>query len=1198
MIPLSIAALIAVRWLSWGELPSSAPETHWAEIVTPTADAIIDARIFGADTMYILTRTKKLYHYRAGVWQQMLLPGDVNVLSVHLTAYEKIFIAGFLPRTYKLSLLEWQPEQERWQDTGAPLINNIRSMAFEDPEHGWATCDFGEILRYENGHWFHVYSPTRYHVEGIRYDQAGGIYAFTRYKERGQVLRWDGTGWHVWLDDGLPGIEDAIFLSEDNALLIGKPRNQLIYWDGDQLKTSPMPKKRLFFTNHPKRPQTIFVLYDQQFHTIDGGRVTTQQAEFHQPLSGMISGSDGTIWVYGAQGMLFRTNEQPIVASQQRFDYRHRLYTAGIAKGGAFVQATSEQAIILAVEHESQNNVIVFGSDGKAQFTDASLIPASKYGLDEPQRNWKGEVIYDHSVLAADVDNDGHEDVLLVAYYDEVRLFRNRGDGRFADITEWAGLDRQEGRFGIAATADIDNDGDLDLFIPNEVGPSRLLLNDGYGRFNPAPENAGIDLPHAAKGAAFADIDGDGWIDLAITTFGEGSFVFRNLGDNRFEDITHLSPALQPDSFEKCVSLTFADYDNDGDFDLYISKLGSSNALLQNDGSGRFHDVTLVVGLNDSALSNGAVFFDFDNDGHLDLFVANRGSDFFFLNRGDGTFKPAHEVVNGDESPSWLASRNLPLAAGGYSTGAIVYDEHRDGNLDLLILSMDARSRIVNNEHHNRNFLTFGLEGTRANRSAIGAVATLYPAGRLGESSAVLGARMIESVSGFGSHSEKLLHFGVQPDQRYDVAIRFPGGETVVQRDLVPGSRRVVRERRSGFALVWQQLRLLVNGYRADERTIQFLLFLCLLLGFWLVMRRRLWWQSTANPLLAAVMLAAIYVVHQTLELQSRYAYVLLPLLPALLLGIAFVGGWRLWRLYAAPNASIEALSLKLADLGHSTALANLMSRLQLQLVNMPVEGKVEAELVRRFVQTSRDVRTQIGPELQAIAGYQYAIHFESDRAADLLRLWARLERYLHRIEAGMQDHLGPKAGVLAQARDDLQALREHLRYLRRAIARYEASDVAAVAENARRLFHNEQVRIVIAPPAKSIRAHVPAGDLGRILTELFANAERAMQQSHQKLIFIDIGSDERRVTIDVRDTGCGLSAVEYERIFDRDFSTRDGGGLGLYSARQVLARYNGHIYVRTSKPGEGTTIRLVLQVAAGDARSQSEAARANQVNA
>ncbi len=270
-----------------------------------------------------------------------------------------------------------------------------------------------------------------------------------------------------------------------------------------------------------------------------------------------------------------------------------------------------------------------------------------------------------------DFDGDGLLDLMVSSWglRDQIRFFRNDGDGTFSDRTEAAGL------FGIVGGlnlvhADYNNDGYTDVLVLRGAWlrragahPNSLLRNNGDGTFDDVTAAAGLLSFHPTQTAAWADYDNDGWVDLFIgneTVDGDVHLceLFRNNGDGTFTDAAREAGVATEGYVKGCI---WGDYDNDGFPDLYVSRLLEPNLLYRNagrdsEGRWRFEDVSEAAGVTEPLNSFPAWFWDYDNDGWLDLFVsgyrANSGDvaaeylgittdaerPRLYRNRRDGTF--------------------------------------------------------------------------------------------------------------------------------------------------------------------------------------------------------------------------------------------------------------------------------------------------------------------------------------------------------------------------------------------------------------------------------------------------------------------------------------------------------------------------------------------------------------------------------
>ena len=303
-----------------------------------------------------------------------------------------------------------------------------------------------------------------------------------------------------------------------------------------------------------------------------------------------------------------------------------------------------------------------------------------------------------------DYDNDGDLDIYMInGERFPNRLLKNDGRGNFTDVAARAGVADIGHGLG-AATADIDNDGDSDLYVTNN-GDNTLYLNNGDGTFTDITDAAGVISPFRSTTCAFADIDSDGYVDLYVGTahwFYGFNDLYRNNGDLTFTNISEQTGTGAGYSW----SVAFCDYDNDGDQDIFtandqgISKEDEVNPvmLFRNDGNLNFTNVTSEAGLSATGLWMGLAFSDYDFDGDFDLFATNVGTsrediDFpdtryhaFYRNNGNGTFTNVAE--------------ELGLARWEFGWGTVFTDFDNDGDSDLYYVGNFPTMGVEDNPGH------------------------------------------------------------------------------------------------------------------------------------------------------------------------------------------------------------------------------------------------------------------------------------------------------------------------------------------------------------------------------------------------------------------------------------------------------------------------------------------------------------------
>jgi len=330
----------------------------------------------------------------------------------------------------------------------------------------------------------------------------------------------------------------------------------------------------------------------------------------------------------------------------------------------------------------------------------------------------------------ADYDGDGWLDLLVTGVNESPSsLLRNKGDGRFEDVTAESGLSGLKHSFS-ASFADYDRDGDLDLYIGHWAPPqntAQLWRNNGDKTFSDVTQQAGLAESEMNDFSAnFSDIDNDGWLDLLIVADFDTTQVYRNNQDGRFSLIT-----TEDISDENGMGSAVGDYDNDGDLDWFVSSIDSGgisgNRLYKNRGDGTFFDVTEKSAVRYGGWAWGSCFADFNQDGYLDIFQvngygrpainyhgeSNLQTSVLFISRGKGWFRGISFVEQAEL---------LGVADQAHGRGVSCMDYDRDGDLDIIIANNNQPPTIYrNNGVEGRNFLNIRLTGISTNRQAVGA---------------------------------------------------------------------------------------------------------------------------------------------------------------------------------------------------------------------------------------------------------------------------------------------------------------------------------------------------------------------------------------------------------------------------------------------------------------------------------------------
>lgn len=364
-----------------------------------------------------------------------------------------------------------------------------------------------------------------------------------------------------------------------------------------------------------------------------------------------------------------------------------------------------------------------------------------------------------------DADNDRLLDLFVgTTLAEDDTLYLNRGTSGFARVS--APPFTGSAGYGQSALAfDFNRDGLVDLFVPNGGGwtaePNLLLRNLGGGAFRRDTIDPAALEVLASAGAAAADYDGDGWPDLFVANIQISNSLFHGRGDGTFDRVTTGPIATEPQLSGAAMG-TWADYDNDGDLDLFVTHGQPEHVLYRNDGGGVLTRVRLPVVAEAGGFCVGTVFADFDNDGWLDLLIARRqAGQLLFHSTGDGGFEA---VTTGP-----IANR----ATG--ANGVAVADYDLDGDLDVLLTNWQGAGSptLFRNDTAGHGWLRVRLEGTRSNRAGIGARVRVR---------ASIGGRTLWQLRQVGGEDaqgsqELIAHFGLGDATNVDlVRIEWPSG--------------------------------------------------------------------------------------------------------------------------------------------------------------------------------------------------------------------------------------------------------------------------------------------------------------------------------------------------------------------------------------------------------------------------------------
>lgn len=626
----------------------------------------------------------------------------------------------------------------QWHEKISPLFNphkstitegDLNDIAMTSKMTGWAVGRNGAIIRCVNGEWKQAASPTDQVLQKISMANDSTGWAVGN---GGTILECRNYHWRIIPFDTREQLNSVYVFDSTDAWIVGT-NSTLLSYDGKEWKADRSIKT-----------------YDDNFSDISAVKDSTGLTH---------------IWLIGDQGIY--TNSQSLGVSFT--DITGSASLRRIGKLGTFFVRSKSSYPDLLVANDGGSSLL-YENNEENIFSD---VTSDTKLISSPR---------DAAVMAfGDMNNDGETDILQVIDQKKFTVYLGTSGGGFRDWTERSGLQFDEIN-SIAPVAakfiDLDNDGDLDLYLSNSDLSDQLFLNDGAGRF--AKISAGECgilkiLNHSSYGAVFGDFNNDGRIDIFIPYYisyknkffslflNQGGMKFKEVDDSLFYSRTDLSP----------TAVAIADFNNDGNIDLFIHSQKFHPLLWVNDGTGHFRDISADAGFTALYVHpepiNGIVSTaDINNDGYIDVFEGSK----LFLNSAGMKFSEVSERVG--------------IQFIGTATFS---DIDNDGDMDLFIgsgrgsLGKGDRAALFRNNVNDANFVKVRIRGDASNRMGIGTKILL-----------VSGSGMTQTrVVGFGSNQLGVqnldeVHFGIHPGERYSLKIIFPSGREQTIPRVMGGS--------------------------------------------------------------------------------------------------------------------------------------------------------------------------------------------------------------------------------------------------------------------------------------------------------------------------------------------------------------------------------------------------------------------------
>jgi len=847
-----LIVLLSISSTIWGQ------SATWKKYPSPV-NSVLDHVILTSDESGFASGTQLLV-LKSGEWARIKKPSSSFVSSLSILNSGDLCV-GFPNKFQETDLYFYF--NKSWEKIKHPFVSPISSTYFSDRSNG-VIVGLGEICLLKNNIWTFLPPPVFRNIKGVLINNSDEIFALSNDQEIHKFK-------HQWIKLNsyarsrmMKPFEEHIYVLTDNSIGI---------ISGNKIE--------LVTKNILLKDAVAFDVYDKNSFVAIGinGLILNYSNGVWKDMSinpsidlkavDMIDSTSG--WCVGQNGDIFHfTKEDQFFKQGKSWNGFEEVMLKGFSK-----MIDDEYGVVVAD----------FNDDGKADIFTCGLFEAEHLYINigdfffkDDAKSWglvndqEAGILFNLGACANDLDNDGFIDLYVTCLNGKNIIYKNLYGKRFIDISSKSGgLGKDNDRTNSCIMGDVDNDGDIDLFLVNEYSSNRLYLNNGAGVFYEHTDESGLFTTGGGMGATFGDIDNDGDLDLYVCNWSNYNFLYKNRwsekGQVYFEEVSEKS-GTKGQIHTKSNSALFNDLDKDGDLDLFVGNRKSSNLIYINDGSGNFIESTEKLIGFDSFKTNGVIIEDFDGDGYKDIYLTNVGENTFYKGAKDGCFYDQTEYYN--------------LGLGGYSTGAALGDFDNDNDFDIYVASfIDKSSLLLRNKTIQENFIKINLKGYKNNNSGIGSKIYTYENKHMGDPIRLIDFREMSSGQGYASMNEQVAIIAISDQQKVDIRVVFPDGNTVDQLNIESGQNLTITDVKGWEINKYKFLKkvtLILKNQIERNKVIKWVIFLLLLAITLVIGKKRFSWKSQFRITLAFALLIVYFLQSHYFEFENFPFAGLLPL--------------------------------------------------------------------------------------------------------------------------------------------------------------------------------------------------------------------------------------------------------------------------------------------------------------------------------